>query len=79
MIDKEANSLLLRLATSSSTLREAIEDKDREEVSRVVQEITVLSMRLVGRAPGLDQIGAKHLTAEEVSQLKKDLSSLMSQ
>ena len=79
MADKEANSLLMRLATSSSTLREAIADKDREEVLRVVQEITLLSMRLIGMAPGLDEIGAKHLTAEEVSQLKKDLSSLMSQ
>ena len=77
--NQEAMDLIIRLVTSHSTLREAIESKDSEEALRSVKEISLLSMRVIGMIPGLDKIGAKHLTTEEASQLKKDLSSLLSQ
>ena len=78
MFDRDAIDVLLRLVASYSDLRDAIEDEDREEALRATKISALLSMRLMGLIPNLDQFGIKHVTAEEMSQLKKSLNALLS-
>ena len=75
---EEMADILLRLSASHSDLRTAIEDKDREEALRATKMSALLGMRLVGIIPNMDQLGVKQISADEMSQLKKALNSLLS-
>ena len=78
MFNNEANDVMLKLVASHSDLRDAIEDEDREEALRATKTAALLGMRFMGLIPNLDKIGIKHLTADEMSQMKKKLNSLLS-
>ena len=78
MFNSEANDVLLKLVTTHSDLRDAVDDEDKEEALRATKISALLSMRLMGLIPNLDQIGVKQMSADEMSQLKKNLNSLLS-
>ena len=78
MFDKEAMNVLLKLAASYSDLRSSMKDEDREEALRATIASALLSMRLLGFIPNLDKLGVEPVTTEEVTQLKKNLNSLLS-
>ena len=76
--DQEAKDILLRLVAAHSDLRDSIKDEDREEVLRATKVSALLGMRLLGLMPNPDNFGIKHVTDEEMSELRKKLNSLLS-
>ena len=76
--DEEVGDLKARLNAYHLILREAIMYKDKRRASRVMQEISILSMRFLGMLPDLQGLDIKNITEEEESKLKEDLDSLMS-
>ena len=75
---QEVMPIIVRMLACHSKLTDAVKEEDREEALGSVKELTILNIRLVSMIPRLDQLGARSMTDEEVSQLKKDLSSLLS-
>ena len=78
MFNPEANDTILKLVASHSDLHDAVEEEDRDEALRAVKIAALLSMRLVNLMPGGDKLGVRQMNADEMSQLKKDLNSLLS-
>ena len=76
--DQEAIDVLLRLVAAHSDLHNSIKDEDSEEALRATKVSALLGMRLLGLMPNLDKFGIKHVTAEEMSELRKKLNSLLS-
>ena len=76
--DQEAKDILLRLVATHSDLRDSIKDEDREEALRATKVSALLGMRFLSLMPNPDKLGIKHVTDEEMSELRKKLNSLLS-
>ena len=76
--NQEVIDVVLRLVAAHSDLRNSIKDEDREEALRATKVSALLGMRLVGLMPSPDKLGIKHVTDEEMSELRKKLNSLVS-
>ena len=69
---------ILKMIASHSDLRDAVDDGDKEEALRATKTSALLSIRLVSLIPNMELSGVKQMNADEMSQLKKALNSLLS-
>lgn len=70
--------VILKMIASHSDLRDAVDDKDKDEALRATKTSALLGMRLISIIPNMDRSVVKQMNADEMSQLKKDLNSLLS-
>ena len=77
-INQEAIGIMFKLMTAHSDLRNSIKYEDREEALKATKVSALLGMRFLGLIPNLDKFGIKHVSDEEMSELRKKLNSLLS-